>query len=281
MTKKELRIHDAEARRFVNKYRDEATPDTSKVQIAVLGHSEKQFSTIKDQPYLKKIYLDDMDLGEYHEFQSNAYGESRAFLCDKLFDGSAEYVGVVTASWNIKFEGFNPIDEFHNWHASKALLISRREDVVLCSNMYHAREWFNDGKKSILKSIYFSKRQIKDIANVLLNDLNLKIDPDAKRVAACNQIICHKNLYNRYTKFFRDNEVLPKLRRFCQTHNMDTGVSWVDQRTAAYIAECVTMLWLGSQDILTVPGDRVNKHWYKNSNRAKRVAWYKGDNNDL
>ena len=67
MTRKELRIYDTEARRFVNKYRDEAIPDTSKVQIAVLGHSEKQFSTIKDRSYLKKVYLDDLDLG----FQGN------------------------------------------------------------------------------------------------------------------------------------------------------------------------------------------------------------------
>jgi len=281
MTRKELRIYETEARRFVNKYRDEETPDTSKVQIAVLGHSEKQFSTIKDRPYLKKVYLDDLDLGEYHEFQSNVYGESRAFLCDNLFDSSTEYVGVVTASWNIKYQGFNPIDEFHNWHASKALFTSRREDVLLCANMFRASQWLLKNKGSVFKAIYFSKRQRKGIEKVLLNDLNLKVHPDSPKVAASNQIICHKTLYNRYIKFFRDNEVLSILRHFCNTNDMTTGVDWVDQRTAAYMAECVTMLWLAQQDILTVPTERLGSHWLKNSNRSKRAAWYEGKNNGL
>ena len=291
MTRKELRIYDTEARRFVNKYRDEETPDTSKIQIAVLGHSEKQFSTIKDRPYLKKVYLDDLDLGEYHEFQSNAYGESRAFLCDKLFDDSAEYVGVITASWNIKYQGFNPIDEFHNWHASKGLLISKRKDVVLCAYTNPVSAWFDDDRYTveyaeyrsggIFRSLYFSKRQRKGIKKVLLNDLNLKAHPDSPRVAACNQIICHKTLYDKYTKFLKDNEVLPTLRHFCRTNDMTTGVDWVDQRTVAYIAECVTMLWLNQQDILTIPTEIAKEKWYYNSNRSARVDWYEGKNNDL
>ena len=294
MTRKELRIYDVKARHFVNKYRDEETPDTSKVQIAVLGHSEKQFSTIKDRSYLKKVYLDHLDLGEHYEFQSNAYGESRAFLCDKLFDDSAEYVGVVTASWNIKYQGFNPIDEFHNWHASKGLLISKRKDVVLCAYTNPVRVWFDPENPpkyrvryaeyrsgGILRSLYFSKRQRKDIKKVLLGDLSLKANPNGLKVAACNQIICHKSLYNRYTRFFKDHEILPRLKRFCNTNDMITGVDWVDQRTVAYIAECVTMLWLNQQDILTIPTERVKDTWYYNSNRSARVDWYEGKNDDL
>ena len=281
MTRKELRIYDTEARRFVNKYRDEAIPDTSKVQIAVLGHSEKQFSTIKDRSYLKKVYLDDLDLGEYHEFQSNAYGESRAFLCDKLFDDSAEYVGVVTASWNIKYQGFNPIDEFHNWHASKGLLLSGREDVMLCGNMYRASQWLLKNKGSVFRHLYFSKRQKAEVEKLLLKTLNLKVNPDNPKVAACNQIICRKTLYNKYTKFLKDNEALPILRNFCRTNDMTTGVGWVDQRTVAYIVECVTMLWFNQQDILTIPTDKPRNKWYYNSNRSARVDWYEGKNNDL
>ena len=97
-----------------------------------------------------------MDLGEYHEFQSNAYGESRAFLCDKLFDDSAEYVGVVTASWNIKYQGFNPIDEFHNWYASKGLLISKRKDVVLCAYTNPVSAWFDDDRYTVEYAEYRS-----------------------------------------------------------------------------------------------------------------------------
>ena len=132
--------------------------DTSKVQIAVLGHSKQQFDTIKDQRYLKKVYLDDLDLGKYSRFQSNAYAESRAFLCDDLFDADVEYVGTVTASWNIKYQGLSPIDEFHRWPASRALIQSGREDVLLCANLDHPIEWFGKwakGGKGILHELGF------------------------------------------------------------------------------------------------------------------------------
>ena len=273
-----------EAHQFISKYSSDHKADTSNVQIAVLGHSKEQFDTIKDRPYLKKIYLDDLNLGKYHKrFQSNAYAESRAFLCDELFDVGAEYVGTVTASWNIKYKGLSPIDDFPNWPASKALLQSKRDNVLLCANLDNPAIWFgqpfidiSDGV--ILNYLGFSKRQRKHIEKALFRDLKLKVKKNGPLAALSNQFICHKNLYNRYVTFFRDSEVLQRIDRLFKKYDMSTGNTVTNQRPVAFIIECVTMVWLSMQeDILIIPTEITPPEWYIPTNINHRSNWYNGD----
>jgi len=274
----------SEAHQFISEYSSGHKADTSNVQIAVLGHSKKQFDTIKDRPYLKKIYLDDLNLGKYHKrFQSNAYAESRAFLCDELFDAGAEYVGTVTASWNIKYQGLSPIDDFPNWPASKALLQSKRDNVLLCANLDNPAVWFgkpflNTPDTFILKYLGFSRRQRKRIERTLFRDLKLKVKKNGPPSALSNQFICHKNLYNRYVTFFRDSEVLQRIDRLFKKYDMSTGSPVTNQRPVAFIIECVTMVWLGMQeDILTIPTEITPPEWYAPANIGNRFSWHKGD----
>ena len=271
-----------EAHQFICKYSGDHKADTPNVQIAVLGHSKKQFDTIKDRPYLKKIYLDDLNLGKYHKrFQSNAYAESRAFLCDELFDVGAEYVGTVTASWNIKYKGFSPIDDFHNWQASKALLQSQRDDVVLCADLALPIIWFGDDSHFfVLDYLGFSRRQRTKINRVLFGDLKLRIKEDGPPSPLSNQLICHKNLYNRYTTFLRDNEVLERLERLFRKGDMVTKNSLTNQRPIAFIVESITMLWFGMQEnILYIPNEIRPPEWYKPTNVGDRFTWHqKGKN---
>jgi len=246
--------------------------DVSNVQIAVLGHSKKQFDTIQDRPYLKKIYLDDLDLGVYHkQFQSNYFSESRAFLCDDLFDDDAKYVGVVTASWNIKYQGLNPIDKFHNWRSAKALLLSKRDNVLLCADTNNPLAWFGTysgggatnahDDRNIFSGLGFNGRQIKLIKKLIDS---LKLKTTANPTANSNQFICHRNLYNRYIRFFRDNEVLPKVTKLWKNHDMVTSNPNTNKRPVGYVIECVSMMWLTSQeDVLVIPNEVRAGSWYK------------------
>ena len=262
-----------EVDRFLHEH--DCTQDITlpKTQIAVLGHSSKQFDTILDRPYLKKVYLDDLDLGKHHKrFQSNYFSESRAFLCDDLFDADTEYVGVVTASWNIKYQGLNPIDLFHEWCSAKALFSSKRDNILLCADTNSTLSWFgrytdekNIDKDSspfwanfhndnhVFKSLGFSIVQIRLIWKLIRSlGLNLTSRPTANS----HQFICHRNLYNRYIKFFREKEILLRVTSLWNKHNMVTNNPNTDARPVGYVIECISMMWLNSQeDVLVVPNE--------------------------
>jgi len=271
-----------ESDQFLRKYNSPHDVSMLNVQIAVLGHSNKQFDTIQDRPYLKKVYLDDLNLGKYHKrFQSNAYAESRAFLCDNLFDDHADYVGVVTASWNVKYYGLNPIDNFHNWHSTKALLLSKKDNVLLCANVENSALWFDKSSKfNVLRHLGFTPRQRHGIAKVLFHDLNLSCQ--TRDTAVSNQLICHKNLYNRYVTFIRDNEVLLRMShvfkkqpfQFSQIGQAECGT----RGPVSLVMECVLMAWLNTQDdILIIPNEIANKQWYEPSTARERRSWYTSD----
>ena len=269
---------------FLSKYEgNNCQVDTSEVQIAVLGHSKQQFDTIKDQSYLKKVYLDDLDLGKYSRFQSNAYAESRAFFCDDLFDSNVKYVGTVTASWNIKYRGLSPIDDFHNWDAAGALLRSQADNVMLCANLDRPAVWFGEtfiktpgaDPGGILGYLGFSKEQRAIIETVLLGDLKLRVSEDSRAVAMSNQFICHKNLYNRYIKFLREHEILDVLTDLFSSDHMLTNKPATNVRPVAFMVECVTMIWLSMQeDILIIPTEIRSSEWYDTSKIRKRHEWY-------
>ena len=271
-----------DANRFISIYYDaDYQIDTSNIQIAALGHSKKQFNTIQDQPYIKKVYLDDLDLGRYSRFQSNAYAESRAFLCDDLFDADVDYVGTVTASWNLKYQGLHPIDEFHNWHAGKALLKSNRKDVVLCADVLPPAIWFGGYKDFfVLPHLGFSNRQRKRIENILFNDLKLVGRSGfSSHSPLSNQMICHKDMYNKYVNFFRGKEILDRFQRLFSKYDMRTGNDCTDQRPIAFIIESVTMLWFGMQaDIECIPNEARLSTWYDDV--FARLEWYQKKKND-
>lgn len=55
----------------------------AEIEILCLGHSDKQFDSIVDRPYIKKINLNNIDAGKYSD---NKWAESRAFISqDNLF----------------------------------------------------------------------------------------------------------------------------------------------------------------------------------------------------
>ena len=263
-----------EVDRFLHQYDCAEEVETlPKTEIAILGHSPKQFDTISDRPYLKKVYLDDLDLGKYHKrFQSNYFSESRAFLCDDLFDDGVEYVGVATASWNIKYQGLNPIDNFHNWCSAKAMFRSKRDNVLLCADTNSTLAWFgkytdekNIDKHSspfwanfhndnhVFKSLGFSITQMKLIWRLLQS---LKLSLSSRPTANSHQFICHRNLYNRYIKFFREKEILPRVTNLWKRHDMVTHNPHTDTRPVGYVIECISMMWLNSQeDVLVIPNE--------------------------
>lgn len=245
--------------------------DFKNVEILCLGHSKKQLGITEDRPYLKKIYLDDIDAGEY---SANKWAESRAFVPDDLFSSGAEWVGFVSASWNAKYEDFSKIHDFHNWFSSSVLINSKPEDnVVLCADMFCPCVWFQS-EHNVL-SVFFPTGIAPMIGNRFLKTVGLKQKIHVK-VPFSNTFIAHRSLWKQYKDYLEDNNIFEKLDYFVDTYTKKyldpKSNGYASSRIGGYFIEMLTCFWFASHpEFMIIPNAQRRLDWY-NDRKAKERA---------
>lgn len=241
------------------------------VEILCLGHSNKQFETIQDRPYLKKVNLNDIDAGKYSD---NQWAEARGFLSQKpLFSDTAQFVGFTTASWNVKYEPYNLIDDFHNWDNAKVLINSKPEDnIVLCADIFCCCNWF----RSIFYGFFDHG---KTIGKILIKTIGLENYRHIK-VPFSNQMIAHKSVYEKYRKFLYDNDIMDKvdwvISKLSPKYLHGDGTSIIKEkyqnnRIRAFCMEAVCCFWFSHQDYIYLPNVTRRPNWYNHNNIKRRI----------
>lgn len=259
--------------------------DFSNIEILCLGHHQDQFKTIQDRPYLKKINLNEIDAGEYSD---NKWAEARVFLSkEDLFRKETEFVGLVTASWNMKYKPFSLIDNFHNWNTSKLLLNSKSEDkIFLCADIHCCCSWVNhasNGVGSILDGLLFCNKADKKSGKFLLKLLGLN-DYRHVKVPFANQMITHKSVFLEYQSFLKDNNIPDKIDWFVKNHILKQSkisdknnvlIKYHNNRIHAYLMEMTSCFWLAKKDYTYIPNAERREEWYNKEEIKDRIKqWY-------
>jgi len=236
-------------------------PSMDKVKIACLGHSKKQFDTIPHRKWLVPTYLDNLNLGFYSDYQKNDWAEGRAFLCDSLFDySSCDYVGTVTASWNLKFyrsnlENLDRHEHIHKLFDNNTVITSLLEPFWMWDTMFDYIGFTNGTKISDFVKSYFKG-----------------IDTN-KLVPLSNQVICHKSIYKNLCDFHKS--VVEDIRQFVDKYGDVPENELTRSRKYAYVVEAMTMAYFQSKDYNYIPVAKLHPQWYNPRAAAKR---YRDDN---
>lgn len=250
--------------------------DLSKIEILCLGHSDKQFATIEDRPYLTKINLNEIDAGKYSD---NQWSESRAYISkNKLFRKDTDFIGFTTASWNIKYEHAR-IDNFHNWSNAKVLLHSKPEDkIVLCGHMACSCPWTKnyDYNKDILS--VFLNIEYPHMTKMFLKMVGLH-EYNHINVPYSQQMILHKSLFDQYYNDLISKEVFEKAdwiyNKFF-TPNISTYDDIREQyhkiKLKGYFLEIFTCFWFSKQDFMYIPNVTRKEDWYSLDSINQRIA---------
>jgi len=251
------------------------------IEILCLGHSDKQFSSIEDRNYLKKINLNEIDAGDYTD---NKWAESRGFISRQdLFTPSAKFVGFTTASWNMKYKSYTKIDHFHNWETARILLDSDPEDnVILCADIFCPCIWFpNETTKSCVLSLFFGE-YVDIIADKFMEVFDITITDHAK-VPFSNQMICHKKIYEEYRQYLVDFEVYEKIlwltedfgKRYIVKRKSRIQRKNLNGRLVAYLTEAVNCFWHYKRrdSSLFIPNSERIDTWYEPYNIKTRTKW--------
>ena len=235
-------------------YKNKEPMDMSQFKVLVLTHTPKQKETIQDREYLEFV-----DLNSIETNFPDSFTESRMFYqdFDTLFPSDKQYVGLVTGSWNKKYIGLNPIDEMHNWKAIRKL----DDHAVICSDIFPSSRFVGGDRlpnRIVLKDI------ISDITsehiNEFINLVGLKIIN--KDVGVSNQIIARREIVKSLFDFYQQNEILEKISYFYDKYNFTCRKKEFEKRVHGYFAETVTVLWMASQDFITMPQEILKKDWY-------------------
>lgn len=255
-------------RYLYNQVKNENTFD--KVEILFLGHSDKQFDSIDSRSYIKKINLNYIECGEYSD---NKWAESRAFISNKsLFKKETEFVGFVTASWNLKYETYSRIDNFHNWNTAQILLNSKAEDgIVLCAEIFCPCIWFH-GQESVL-SVFFDK-YYSEVGKIFFDIFDFSCTKHRK-VPFANQMILHIDNYNKYKNYLIDNCIFEKVLYFSSETKrymkQEEKIPYSFNRLHAYIMEMVSTFWFLEQDFIFLPNTERKEMWYTDKNKKERI----------
>jgi hypothetical protein len=232
--------------------------DNSSVEILILGHADKQFESIIDRNYLKKININEISSGIYSE---NTWSESRAFLLTDIFHDESEWIGTVSASWNLKYESFSRIDNLHNWHTTELLINSKPEDkLILCADITCPCIWF-DIPNNVLSNFVGNNDRL--VGHKFLKSFGFKIKHI--KVPASHQMICHKNIYFQYVNHLLDNNIFGRMQNFIDDiskYFKDDIPEYSRKKLNGYFMEMFNYFWFADQDMIYIP------------NAERRVDWY-------
>lgn len=245
------------------------------IEILSLGHKQEQFDCMQDRSYLTKINLNDIDAEKY---SGNEWAESRAFYSyKKLFKKNTPFIGFTSASWNSKYDSFSRIDNFHNWEHAKVLLRSKPEDsIILCADILCVCRWIKP-KHNILYA-FFNCHPI-EIGTNFLGLMGLKFDMHIK-VPFSNQIITHRQTFEKYKKYLDDTDAFSKIDwfvkniadRYIRQENHIITNNYYLNRLQAYFSEMLTCFWIANQEeILCIPNAERKLEWYNVEEIKKRI----------
>lgn len=235
-------------------YKHKDAIDMSQFKVLVLTHIPEQKETIQDREYLEFV-----DLNNIESNFPDSFTESRMFYkdFDTLFPPDKKYVGLVTGSWNRKYIGLNPIDEMQNWKAIRKL----DENAIICSDIFPSSRFVGGDRlpnRIVLKDI------ISDITsehiNEFINLVGLKVIN--KDVGVSNQIIARREVVKSLFDFYQQNEILEKISYFYDKYNFTCREKEFEKRVHGYFSETVTVLWMASQEFITMPQEILKKDWY-------------------
>lgn len=238
------------------------------IRILSLGHSKKQFDSINDRSYLKKVNLNDIDCGKYSD---NKWAEARAYIASDELLGPAKFVGFTTASWNLKYEPYSRIDEFHNWETSYILLNSKPEDkIVLCADIFCPCIWF-DKQENVL-SVFFGKHYA-EVGKIFFDIFGYYVNKH-HRVPFSNQMILHRHNYETYKTYLISNDIFEKINYFVNKTKkfMRTNeeVKYSFNRLHGYVTEMISTFWFLNQDFIYLPNAERRQLWYDHANVKER-----------
>lgn len=251
-----------------------------KVCILCLGHSDQQFNSIPNRPYLKKVNLNSLKCDEY---SGNEWAESRAFLStENLFPDNAEFYGFVTASWNQKYLPHAKIDDFENWENTPILLNSKPDDrVVLCADVYCWCNWINDATCPSIQFCVLKSLINPEVAPTIgraffrMFDLDVKMH---KRVPYSNQQIFHKSLYFEWKKYLEDNDCLEKVSWFVKKlkgtmlkARSEEVQEYSNTRLEAYFMEMLNVAWYTNNEFKIISNTSRLDDWYSKNNMIHRA----------
>lgn len=234
--------------------------DLSRFEIAVLGHSEKQYLNIKPKIYLKFLMLQNLDLNPYNYLQNNTFSESRAYVCKNLFNyNNIDYVGTVTASWNYKY--LYKLEELHNLQLIKKLIKYNIRDTIICANAQKLNFW----KNGFLTNMGFDEDKVHSfIAQYIGHNINFNSN---KILPLSNQIICHKDIFIKLSNFML--KFMLTLNDYAKIYNL-SNKSQTSNRSLGYICEYMSMVWFEKQDYFIYPIAEMNNEWYNIDKINKR-----------
>lgn len=228
-------------------YQEKKPFDMSRFKILCLGHEQRQFNTIEDREYLSKINLNELNTN-----LGNEYAEARIYDIDfaELFPEEKKYVGLVTASWNKKYIGLNPIDKLHQWSAIKRI----DDNVIICANTEPTMK-FIGGYFPVMKDVL---SMTLEKSEEFLKLIGLKIV--SKNSPLSNQIIAKREIVKSLFDFYRKNDILAKIDFFAKKNNLKVNERFKGRREA-YLSEMTTLFWIANQDFTILPQEimRLNK----------------------
>ena len=235
-------------------YQEKESFDMNQFKILCLGHKQEQFETIEDREYLTKINLNKLNTN-----LGNEYGEARIYDIefDELFPEDKKYVGLVTASWNRKYIGLNPIDRLENWKGLRRL----DENVILCANTEPSMK-FIDGFFPVMKDVLL---MTAEQCEEFLEYVGLKVI--AKNSPLSNQIIAKRSIVKQLFDFYKKNDILKKIKSFVIENNIKANKAIFESRKEAYLSEFATVFWIANQDFIILPQEIRRIDWYWNSEK--------------
>jgi hypothetical protein len=232
-------------------YKNKERFDLSKFDILCVGHSEDQLKSIEDRYYLRKINLNDFERSEDDLRFCESFLYTLEF--DELFRKDAEYVGMVTGSWNKKYIGLNPIDKLDYSPGLNYL----DDNSVMCATNNDSKI-FIDTELPVLKIISenITKQQIDEFCNIV----------DIKKTFSCgpvnNQIICHRDIMKELFEYYQKNNIIEKIKDYVKSHKLTGRTIATDKRLFGYFAECCTLFWFNEKKFKIIPQEIVRENWY-------------------
>jgi hypothetical protein len=240
-------------------YKEKDPIDMMQFKILVLTHKEDQRTSIE-----KRGYLDFIDLNSIGSKFDNSFTESRIYYLDfeYLFPENAQYVGLVTGSWNLKYIQLNPIDQLHNWQSIRNL---NNPNTLLCSNIETVGSFFGN-HRTVLREVFknISPDQIKEFLTMINLDVSL-LDKN-NYTGVSNQIIAKRDIVKSLFKFYQDNEILDKISFFMDKYDFEIneraygGDAYA--RRSGFFSETATALWMAQNNFTLMPQEMLKAKWY-------------------
>lgn len=195
------------------------------LKIYVLGHKEKKNLSA---PCLNYIHLPDID-------RNNTFAESRIFQSNLIEKSNSEYVGLVTAQWDIKYNSTMECCKLEDLYK-----LPMRKDLVWCgrkadTNWLHQTEKDHPGIKKILN---FLAGNIE-----LVNKLHLT-------TLWSNNFISHKSVVLEIQDWFWKCWSLITKHFGNDVHKLYKYPKEEFSRPLSYLAERFTMMYFCSREDL-------------------------------